>query len=229
MKFAQKLDRVQRYARPRLNRLLRNLLRWHEDPRKRRGRRHKFAKMLHALVAGLLANCGSLREVEELTERLGLGRRGGGISDTALGKFSEMLNPLLLLRALVAQLREMGSRGELKPDGLPCGVATVDGKNLATLQHHAGGAGHMRVAPDEKSCWWLMPALRSVLTSAAGRPALGQWMQPPGHGETTEFVPFFGWLVETYARHGLIEIFDVDAVSRRAPTSRWSMTRDTAW
>jgi hypothetical protein len=138
-----------------------------------------------------------------------LGRRGEGISDTSLGKLSEMLNPVLLLRALVDQVREMRSRGELKPDGLPCGVATVDGKNLATLQHHAGGAGHMRVSQNEKSCWWLMPALRSVLTSAAGRRALGHWMQPPGHGETTESVPFFGWLVQTYGE--LVEIYDFDA------------------
>lgn len=211
MNFADKLDRVQRYAAPRLRRLLRNLLRWHDDPRKRRGRRHKFASMLHALVAGLLSNSASLRDVEALSERLGLGRRKGRISDTALGKLTELLDPERLGQALVEQVRDMRHRGELVPDGLPVGVATVDGKNLATLQHHGGGAGHMRTAPDEKSCWWIMPALRSVLTSAAGRVALGQWMQPPGHGETTEFPRFFAWLVETYGRSGLIEVFDVDA------------------
>ncbi len=196
MKFAEKLDRVQRYARPRLNRLLRNLLRWHADPRKRRGCRHKFAQMLHALVAGLLANCRSLRDVEDLSERLGLGRHGDKISDTALGKLAEVLNPLQLLPALVDQVHDMRRRGELAADGLPLHVATVDGKNLATLQHDAGKAGHFRTSDEDKKCWWLMPALRSVLTSAAGRPALGQWMQPPGHGEITEFVPFFHWLVE---------------------------------
>ncbi len=211
MNFAESLDRVQRYARPRIKRLLRNLLRWHADPRKRRGRRHKFAKMLEALLSGLVANCPSLRDVETLSEHLKLGRRECKIADTTLGHLLEKLDPAQILPVLVEQINDMEHRGELKPEGLPCGVATVDGKNLAMLQHHADGAGHLRIAPDEKSCWWLMPALRSVLTSAAGKPAIGQWMQPPGHGEATEFVQFFKWLVETYARRGLIEIFDVDA------------------
>lgn len=211
MNHAWKLDRVQSYTRPRLQRLLRNLLRRSTDPRKCRGRRHKYVQMLHGLLAGLLANCPSLRSVEELTERLRLGRRGSKISDTALGSLTEILEPSQFLAALVDQVHDMRSRNELDPVGLPCGVATVDGKNLATLEHHAGGLGHFRENEQKTQCWWLMPALRSVLTSAAGRPALGQWLQPPGVGESTEFRVFFWWLVMQYGRHGLFEIVDVDA------------------
>lgn len=211
MKFAENLDRVQRFAKPRVSRLLNLLCREVSDPRKSRGKRHKLHHVLEAVLAGLLANCSSLRDVEELSAELRLGREHEGVSDTATGHLLEKLNPSELLAVLAQQVYDMNHRGELKPDGLPLSVATVDGKNLATLQHHGGGAGHMRISPDESTCWWLMPALRSVLTSAAGRPALGQWMQRPGHGEITEFVPFFEWLHETYGKRGLIDVFDVDA------------------
>ncbi len=211
MKFAEKLDRVQSFAKPRVSRLHRLLGRQVTDPRKDRGKRHKLHHILRAVVAGLLVNCNSLRDVEELSAQLGLGRLGEGVSDTAIGHLLEKLNPSELLEVLVQQVYDMNHRGELAPDGLPLRVATVDGKNLATLQHDGGGAGHKRISPDESTCWWLMPALRSVMTSAAGRPALGQWMQRPGHGEITEFVPFFEWLHQTYGRHGLIDVFDVDA------------------
>jgi len=209
--FAKNLDRVQRFANPRIARLLSLLSAEVTDPRKARGKRHKLHSILRAVVSGLLANCASLRDVETLSQRLGLGRFGEGISDTAIGNVLQNLNPDEMLSVLVQQVCDMKRRGELKPDGLPLHVATIDGKNLATLRHDAGQRGHKRINHENTECYWLMPALRSVLISAQGRPALGQWLQRPGHGENTEFAPFFEWLHETYGQHGDIDAFDVDA------------------
>ncbi len=211
MNFARNLDRVQRFAKPRVGRLLSLLSAEVTDPRKARGKRHKLHGILRAVVSGLLANCASLRDVETLSQRLGLGRFGEGISDTAIGKVLQKLNPDELLPVLVQQVHDMKHRGELEPDGLPLRVATIDGKNLATLRHDAGQRGHKRINHETTECYWLMPALRSVLISAQGRPALGQWLQRPGHGENTEFAPFFEWLHQTYGQHGDIDVFDVDA------------------
>ncbi|MCD6498115.1 MAG: hypothetical protein J7M25_07425 [Deltaproteobacteria bacterium] len=70
----------------------------------------------------------------------------------------------------------------LSPVGLPCGVATVDGKNLATLNHDAGGRAQPR--SDENKKWqpkgsaktgkpyFVAPVLRAVLTSAEARALL---------------------------------------------------------
>jgi predicted transposase YbfD/YdcC len=167
--------------------------------------------MMHALLAGLLSNAPSLREVEALSARLGLGRRGGKVSDTALGKLIELLNPDALLAVLVAQVRDMRRRGELAPDGLPCGVVTIDGKCLGKLGHHAGGRGHPRVSADGARAWWELYVIRAVLVSAAGRPALLQWTRAPGESEVSSFTSVFRRLVEHFGDGELFRIVDVDA------------------
>jgi hypothetical protein len=55
-----------------------------------------------------------------------------------------------LLNRPVLQVRDAHRSKMLAPSGLPCGVATVDGKNLATLDHDADGTGHSRSKDNEK-------------------------------------------------------------------------------
>ncbi len=211
MTFEDLRLRVQHYTSPRLGRLLQLLRQHHGDPRHRRGIRHNVSYMMHALLAGLMSSSPSLREVEALSARLGLGRRGGKVSDTALGKLVELLNPDALLTVLVAQVRDMRRRGELAPDGLPCGVVTIDGKCLGKLGHHAGGLGHPRISVDGAGAWWELYVIRAVLVSAAGRPALLQWTRAPDESEVSSFAAVFRELVEHYGDGELFRIVDVDA------------------
>jgi hypothetical protein len=88
--------------------------------------------------------------VETLNERLGSWTRNlvsEPISDTTLDTEIRRLSPDYLLDKLVLCVRDLYRSKMLNPMGLPCGVATVDGKNLATLDHDAEGTGYSITAP----------------------------------------------------------------------------------
>jgi hypothetical protein len=111
----------------------------------------------------------------------------------------------------------------LAPVGLPCGIATVDGKNLATLGHDAHGTGHARSSENAKwhknkeeenksgKEYYLMPALRTTLTSAEAKPCIYQIPLPPAVGESTKFPQMVDSLHGQYGRSGMIGIIDGDA------------------
>ena len=136
--------RVNRYVSRRAKRLRWSLARHVRDPRGRRGRRLQFEEgFLGALLAGMLAGCWSLRDVEELTEQLGIrdkdGRSVDKISDTALGDVAAGEHPDDFAQVLVEQVRDMARLKELRPVGLLCGVLVVDGKAQGKLLHDAQG------------------------------------------------------------------------------------------
>ena len=107
--------------------------------------------------------------------------------------------------------------------GLPCGVVTVDGKNLATLDHDADGTGHKRSKKNEKwhlskdeetkrgDSYFLMPALRATLTSAEATPCIYQLPLPPGVGESTMLPEMFAELKRAYGHGDMFRIVDGDA------------------
>ena len=92
-----------------------------------------------------------MRDVEELTEELDIRNKNyepvDKISDTTLGDVASKLKPDDFERPLVRQVRDMNRRKELRPVGLPCGVATVDGKALGKLDHDAGGHALKQTGP----------------------------------------------------------------------------------
>ena len=113
--------------------------------------KHEQKHIVNGLLLGLTANKPTLRDVEEMTQDLRLSFRSlvpRPISDTTLDTESRRLDVEYLTGKLVQQVREDFRAEMLGPVGLPCGAATVDGKNLATLDHDAGGAGHWRVEND---------------------------------------------------------------------------------
>lgn len=196
------------------------------DPRQQKKVRHPMSAILWALELGLLSNQVTLRDVEALIKRLGYWLRSlvpACISDTTLDVVSRRLDPEYLHTKLVLRIRDFYRSKMLKPAGLPCGIATVDGKNLATLDHSADGAGHPRSSenakwhrsPDEEKKrgknYWLMLALRAVLTSAEAKPCIFQLPLPSGTGESTRFPLMVNGLHEAYGRSGMIGIIDSDA------------------
>jgi len=209
----QRRGRVKRYLGRRFFRVLKSVVDHVSEQRDRRGRRRGLASLLHGIFAGLVACCLSLREVEELSEELLIwdsefGRPAGRIPDTTMGEALAKLDWQDMVAPLVEQVRDMNRKGELKPEGLPS-VATVDGKDLAALNHDADGYGLMQKTDD--GVVWRVRVLRSVLSSAVAKPCIGQLPCKGREGEITAFIPFATWLDETYGRYGLFEILDVDA------------------
>ena len=104
---------------------------WHDipDPRHRRGRRWAAPALLSTLLLGLLAGVRSLLELESLSEDhflsplLKLPRR---LPDTTLYHFIRKLDPRPLREKLVAQVRFHYRRKRFQPQGLPCGVLSID-------------------------------------------------------------------------------------------------------
>lgn len=196
------------------------------DPRQPKKVRHRLSAILWALELGLMSNQVTLRDVEEMIQRLGRWVKSlipAWISDTTLDSVSRRLDPEYLHSKLVLRIRDFYRSKMLAPVGLPCGIATVDGKNLATLDHDANGAGHPRSSENSKwhksateekkhgKDYWLMLALRAVLTSAESKPCIYQYPLPSGTGESTGFPVIVNGLHEAYGRSGMIGIIDADA------------------
>ncbi|MGE0435171.1 MAG: ISAs1 family transposase [Planctomycetota bacterium] len=216
----QNEDRVERYLIGRMGRTRRLIDRLVSDPRSCRGRRHRHDAMLVALIAGLLKGCESLRSVERLSERLGLGRKRYKISDTAFAYLLERLDDEALLPLLVRLVKDMQHRGQLCSDDLGRDWVAIDGK-YESLDHHVGGVAQKFEDREAKTIYWRLGQLRAVLISAPGRPVLGQrTMRPvPGAqgtpeelkhtGEMTNIRPFVAWMREQYG--DLATNFSLDA------------------
>ncbi|MFH1862428.1 MAG: transposase [bacterium] len=184
---------------------------------------HQISSILWALEFGFMSNQPTLRDVEEMTEDLGPWARQqvpDKISDTTMDTESRRLDQEYLLEKLVLQVRDAHRSKMLKPVWLPCGVATVDGKNLATLDHDADGTAHKRSIEnvkwhkkddDSKKNYWLMPALRSTLTSAEAKPCIYQMPIPPKTGESSLCEEFVNDLHRAYGRSNMFGIIDFDA------------------
>jgi len=126
-----------------------------DDPRDARGQRWPLTALLTAVVTGLAVGCKSLAQTEALTaemspavrRRLGIRRR---VSDTTLRDALVKVEPKKLRRSLHAQTKAAHRRKALEPDGLPFGVAAMDGKSstatawdrkYAQKQTHSAGLG----------------------------------------------------------------------------------------
>ncbi len=193
------------------------------DPRRQsKAIKHRYGSILWSLMLGLFTNQRTLRDIEAMP----LGRWGRRpvpkkISDTSVDTEARRLDDGLLVDKLVQQVRDLHRSKRLAPAVLPFGVATIDGKNLATLGHDADGAGHKRSKENEKwqpkghadssAPYWLMPALRSTLTSAEAMPCIYQKRLPPGTGESTSFCALVDELHRAYGKSGMFEVLDVDA------------------
>ena len=77
-------------------------------------------------------------------------RRGGKISDNALGYLLTLLDDVALLPLQVAMVKNMHRRKQLQPDGLRLHWTTVDGK-YQTLDHHADGLAQKFVDGERRS------------------------------------------------------------------------------
>lgn len=187
--------------------------RWDDltDPRARRGRRWDLSEVLDAARTGMLAGCLSLRSVEALTDEMGqVGRQyvPRRLPDTTLWDLLPRLSVEELREQSRRQVRSFWRAKSLEPEGLPCGVASFDGKGLGALEHDAEGdaqKGHRQ----DGSPYWLSRMLRVVLTSSAAKPCLDQIPIGAKTNEVATFGDFFDEVVAAF--DPLFEIVTSDA------------------
>jgi len=185
-----------------------------EDPRDRRGRRWQLTTLLGAALLGLVAGCGSLLQVEALTEDLspatrqcfGLTRR---LSDTTLHNLLWQLQPQQLLPVLHRVVRAAHRRRALVPDELPFGVVSLDGKSTAVPacdEYYA-----QRQSQHEGQCLGLVRTISAVLTSSPARPYLHVTPVPASTNEMGVFGRAFDELMRVYSRADLFRVVTYDA------------------
>ena len=205
-KLNHESERVERYTLKRLEHLQRLVPLLCADPRDPRGRRHDFAEMVVLLVVAVLSGCKSIRDAERLSQALGAGRYGDGISDGALRHILKLLSPEALEPVLAVLVKRAARRKELRPVGLRQHWVAIDGKYV-TLKHHA--AGTARRIEHQGGVYWRLGFLRAALVSCAGRFALGQLVMDPARAEVSSAWSFAQKLRSMYG--DLCTNFTVDA------------------
>jgi predicted transposase YbfD/YdcC len=214
MKVMAENARVQKF----LGRQLKNpAYRWDKvsDPRSRRGRRWKrVSELMNAMLLGFVSGCGALRKVERLTGGMGIFGRNyisRRVPDTTLTDLIPRLLPDELREQLIWQVKASWRNKEFRPVGLPCGVATIDGKGLGVLAHSACGTAQLNHREDGSE-YYLARMLRVVLTSAESRPCLDQMPIAAKTNEMGDFISFYDRFLAAYGdNNDLFEIVDVDA------------------
>jgi hypothetical protein len=113
---------------------------------------------MDGMLAGMLAGCLTLRDVEALTDEMGEAERGRvprRIPDTTLYELVPRLNVEELRGKLRRQVRALWRAKSLEPQDLPCGVLSIDGKGIGTLNHDAGGRAQKAHNTHDGSPYWL--------------------------------------------------------------------------
>ena len=215
MVVSLEMGKVKRLAICRFTNLLSWLVASVSDPRGSQGRRVRLPGLLRLLLTGMVVGDPTLRDVEQRSKGFGLKDRRGRpvkkISDTCLGDLLAALDPEEFIGPLVRQVRQMLRRKELRPEGLRVGVLVIDGKHLATLMHDAAGWGMRVLDKARQHVCWRVRVLRAVLSSARGKPCIGQLPIHGRAGEISSLPGFLRWLHETYGNSGMFEVIDLDA------------------
>lgn len=184
-----------------------------DDPRGKKGQRWELPTFLRAVIVGIVSERKSLGEVETLTTDMTplarkLFRLKRRVPDTTMRDALVRLNPEALRKLIHTTIRAAVRRKSLIPNGLPCGVAAMDGKwsvtNIADksyTQHHSDDANGK---PIEQ-----LRTVTSCLISSSTKPCLDACVIPPATNEKGVFKEAFDQLLAVYP--GLIEIITYDA------------------
>lgn len=181
------------------------------DPR-RGPKKWKLWQLLTAVIVGAMAGCGSLREVEQLTEllspamrrKLGLTRRQ---PDTTLRDALCALSVDELRACLHRLVRAAWRRKALSPQGLPFGVLALDGKGTALACWDDDFV--QKNQPESGLPYGLARTVTCTLVSAAGRPCLDAIPIPAATNEMGHFKAAFDSVKGTY--DGLFRLVTYDA------------------
>lgn len=180
--------------------------------RRSRGGRWSLEQILRATLLGLLAGCKSLREAEELTDRLSPGaRRVVGLprrlADTTARDALCGVSLDGLRRALHRLVGAAWKRKALRPVGLPLSVVALDGK--ATAVPCLNGEFAQTQHPEQGLPYGIIRTVTCALVSAPGRPCIDAIPIPAGTNEVGHFPVVFRSLVDNY--DALFDVITYDA------------------
>jgi len=160
------------------------------------------------LLNGYLTNRSSLRAVERLTEM----SRGRRIPDTTLYDFVSRFGGeevAGLRQQLQAQVRSDWRSKSLAPVGVPCGVVAIDNKTVWSGPPAGAPAEAQVVHPPDWPAYAQVRMIRSVLISAASKPAIDEVVI---RAQTNECGMFAEVLAQLEAAYGtLVEVYSGDA------------------
>jgi len=208
----EKIQRVQSFVEPRLRRVRKFFATLVKNRRNTKRIRHVLPNRLRSLLTGLLAGYVPLRDVEKLSQELGLGRRGKKVSDGCLASLLKGMGERDVDKVLVQSVLDMDARHHMKTLGFFQAWTAIDGK-YSILKQDCGGFAQKFV--EKFRTYFRLGVLRAVQIMAAGKPALGQWAMSPAPGkvkenkekqkhtgETTHLLPFIGLLRPQYGHLG---------------------------
>jgi hypothetical protein len=200
------------------------------DPRGARGKRWQLASILTGVVAGVIAGCRCLADVEALTEKMATALRGlldlpRRLPDTTVRDLLPRLAPEDLRECLHAQTRTAHRRKALAPVGLPFGVVAVDGK--ATAIDVADGEYAQRQTKGKGEAFGLVRTFTAALVSARAKPCIDAIPIPARTNEMGHFQAALDALDEAYGRSELFDLVTVDA--GMCSEANASAVRDHGW
>ncbi len=173
----------------------------------------RIERLLVPVIAGIVAGCKSLAELERLTKNiskacarlLGIRKR---VPDTTMRDLMVTLDIDGLRSVIHRQCKAAIRRKALKPEGLPIGVVSMDGRSTATriLDEHHAQTQHQ----DGEAHHGLVRTMTSCLVSAKARPCLDMCPIPPGTNEVGHFATAFKMLVDTYGE-SVFQLITYDA------------------
>lgn len=179
------------------------------DPRQKQGRRWPFATLMQTLLWGFLTHRSSLRNVETLSELTGTQRVPDSTLYDLLGQFDEK-DEAQLRKQLHAQVKDAWRSKALAPVGLPCGVVAVDNKTLwSGTPEAAQDPQAQTIRPKDRPAYATLRAVRTVLISAASKPAIDQVIIPATTNEGGLFKEVFPVLEREFG--AFIEVYSMDA------------------
>jgi hypothetical protein len=175
--------------------------------------------MLHAVLAGLCAGCKSLAQVEQLSNDFGRGARKmlglwRRVPDTTLRDLLVRISPSAMRGLLWQQVRQAQRQKVLRPDGLPCGVLSIDGKTTAIRSWQAGYAQRqVQAATKSKpaSAKGLVRTLTCSLLSSRVPVCIDAAPIPPDTNEDGYFCTAVDRLLSLFRRFDLFRMVVADA------------------
>jgi hypothetical protein len=182
------------------------------DRRSKRGRRWRIEAVLAAAIAGLMAGCRSLAEIEVLTEKLGSAARSllgiaRRLPDTTLRDNLCAVGWRGLVAALHRLVHAAHRRKALEPEGLPFGVVAVDGKS--TMLPCWDDEYVQRVQPEGYPPYGLLRTVTCALVSARGRPCIHIEPLPAATNEMGHFEHVWRELLGAHGQ--LFQVVTADA------------------
>lgn len=176
----------------------------------------RLPQLLTAVLVAVMAGCGSLRELEQLTQMLSPAVRrklklGGRQPDTTLRDVLCALSLDELRACLHRVVKAAWRRKALEPVGLPFGVAALDGK--VTAVPYWDGNYVQKHHPEAGPPFGLARTVTCTLVSAAGRPCLDAIPIPKETNEMGHFKVAFESLRATYDALFKVVTYDAGALS----------------